>query len=72
MTLSDRKDKEREFFVRVDAAQKDNALSLFEGSNDVSLDAGEFAFITPKMSERAFDDKIVRLDKVKSVIRVEA
>ena len=72
MTLSDRKDKEREFFVRVDAAQKDNALSLFEGSDDVSLDDNEFAFITPKMSERAFDDKIVRLDKVKSVIRVEA
>ncbi|MBO4847399.1 MAG: homoserine dehydrogenase [Lachnospiraceae bacterium] len=72
MTLSDRKDKEREFFVRVDAAQKDNALSLFEGSDGVSLDDNEFAFITPKMSERAFDDKIVRLDKVKSVIRVEA
>lgn len=72
MTLSDRKDKEREFFVRVDAAQKDNALCLFEGSDDVSLDDNEFAFITPKMSERAFDDKIVRLDKVKSVIRVEA
>lgn len=72
MTLSDRKDKEREFFVRVEAAQKDNALSLFEGSDDVSLDDNEFAFITPKMSERAFDDKIVRLDKVKSVIRVEA
>ncbi len=71
-TLADRKNKEREFFVRTDAAQKDNALSFFEGLSDVSIDSDEFAFITPKMSEREFDDKIVRLDKVKSVIRVEA
>lgn len=71
-TLADRKNKEREFFVRTDAAQKDNALSFFEGLSDVSIDSNEFAFITPKMSEREFDDKIVRLDKVKSVIRVEA
>ena len=71
-TLADRKNKEREFFVRTDAAQKENALSFFEGLSDVSIDSNEFAFITPKMSEREFDDKIVRLDKVKSVIRVEA
>ena len=71
-TLADRKNKEREFFVRTDAAQKDNALSFFDGLSDVSIDSNEFAFITPKMSEREFDDKIVRLDKVKSVIRVEA
>ena len=72
MILSDMKSSEREFFVRTDASVKDAALSLFEGLSDVSIDESEFAFVTAKMSERAFDDKIVRLDKVKSVIRVEA
>ena len=72
MILSDMKSSEREFFVRTDASVKDAALSLFEGLSDVSIDESEFAFVTAKMSERAFDDKIVRIDKVKSVIRVEA
>ena len=70
-SLADCKDSVRSFFVRVKDSSKDEAKSLFGDVTEVDAAAGEYAFITSKMSERSFDDKIVKLTGVINIIRVE-
>ena len=70
-SLADCKDSVRSFFVRVKDSSKDEAKSLFGDVTEVDAVAGEYAFITSKMSERSFDDKIVKLTGVINIIRVE-
>ena len=70
-SLADCKDSVRSFFVRAKDSSKDEAKSLFGDVTEVDAAAGEYAFITSKMSERSFDDKIVKLTGVINIIRVE-
>ena len=68
---ADVKESERRFFVRVADDHKAQAVELFGNVEEIGPEPGEYAFITGIMSERAFDDKIVKLAGVRSIIRVE-
>ena len=58
LALSDRMDAESGFFVRVKEAEAEKAKELFGDVEEVCADvAGEFAFVTKKMSERDFAEK---------------
>ncbi|MBE5950891.1 MAG: homoserine dehydrogenase [Lachnospiraceae bacterium] len=66
LALSDRMDSESGFFVRVPEEEEETAKAVFAGLEEVRIPAssgvvGEFAFMTPKMSEREFAEKAVRL-----------
>ena len=69
--LADFKDNERSFFVRIKQNAKDEAKEMFADAKEVEATAGEYAFVTAKMSEREFDDKIVKLSDVINIIRIE-
>ena len=58
LALSDRMDAESGFFVRVKEAEAQKAKELFGDVEEVCAGvAGEFAFVTKKMSERDFAEK---------------
>lgn len=61
------------FFVRVPAEEKDAAVAAFGNVKEVTAEgvAGEFAFVTEKMTEAAFAEKSAKVT-VKNRIRVEA
>ncbi|MCR4866607.1 MAG: homoserine dehydrogenase [Lachnospiraceae bacterium] len=69
--LADFKDNERSFFVRIKQNAKDEAKEMFADAKEVEGVSGEYAFVTAKMSEREFDDKIVKLSDVINIIRIE-
>jgi homoserine dehydrogenase len=69
--LADFKDNERSFFVRIKQNAKDEAKEMFADAKEVEATVGEYAFVTAKMSEREFDDKIVKLSDVINIIRIE-
>ncbi len=69
--LADTKNTVRSFFVRVKENFKADAKALFGDMTEVDAKDGEYAFITAEMSEREFDDKIVKLEGVLNIIRVE-
>ena len=63
----------RMFFVRVPAELKDQAKEVFGSEIDeVRNDNvhGEFAFVTPDLSEKDFEEKLWKLDSVKGYIRL--
>ncbi len=75
LTLSDHKDAESGFFVRVPEEEEETARAVFAGLEEIFLPAsagvvGEFAFLTKEMSEREFEEKAGRLD-ILSRIRTE-
>lgn len=62
----------RRFFVRVSADQKDKVLAAFGNVSQVDAGiTGEFAFVTDKMTEKAFDEKTAALDGIINRIRLE-
>lgn len=69
--LADAKNTVRSFFVRVKENFTADAKALFGDMTEVDAKDGEYAFITAEMSEREFDDKIVKLEGVLNIIRVE-
>jgi len=69
--VSDFKGSTRRFFVRAKESVSDEANKLFAGIKEIKLSDDEYAFVTDKMSEREFDDKIVKLGDVIGIIRVE-
>ena len=71
--LSPKDNAVRSFFVRVPENLKDQAMDIFgskiepvEGNGVV----GEFAFITDRISEKDFEDRIWKMDSVKGYIRL--
>lgn len=71
LALSDYQEEMNSFFVRVPASDKDMAVALFMNLTEVKAEvAGEFAFLTEKMSEAEFAKKAERLN-VLNRIRVE-
>ena len=71
LKLADMSSYESKFFVRVPQNQKEKALSTFTVDSTVTLDGvDEFAFITVKMSEAAFNTKAKELE-INNRIRVE-
>ena len=73
MELSDPATKSGRFFVRVDAAQKDQAMSLFADCTPVRAEgapADDFAFTTGIMTEAAFAEKTAQLSGIRSTIRL--
>lgn len=55
---ADHMEMENSFFVRVPAADEAKAKEVFGDIAEVSADvAGEFAFVTKKMTEKAFEEK---------------
>ncbi len=71
LELSPMAEMENRFFVRVKAEEKDKVLSTF--SHVQTVDAGiadEFAFVTDKMKEQEFSDKISGFDTMITRIRV--
>ncbi|SDB10328.1 homoserine dehydrogenase [Butyrivibrio sp. INlla16] len=62
----------RNFFVRCDASAETGAKELFGDVKQVKSDkvSGEFAFITPEMTEGDFAKKFAELDGAKSYLRL--
>ena len=71
--LSPKDNAVRMFFVRVPAELKAQAMSIF-GENVEEVTGtnvhGEFAFVTPNISEKDFEEKLWKLDSVKGYIRL--
>ena len=62
LALSDRLDAESGFFVRVPEEEKESAKEVFGDVEEVCAGvAGEFAFLTKKMSERSFEEKAAKV-----------
>ncbi|MBO5353556.1 MAG: homoserine dehydrogenase [Lachnospiraceae bacterium] len=66
LALSDHKEAESGFFVRVPEAEEAKAREVFGEVEEVKLSAaagvvGEFAFLTKKMSEKAFEEKAAKV-----------
>lgn len=66
LALADHKESESGFFVRVPEAEEAKAREVFGEVEEVKLLAssgvmGEFAFVTKKMSEKAFEEKAARV-----------
>ncbi|MDD6034840.1 MAG: homoserine dehydrogenase [Lachnospiraceae bacterium] len=72
LALSDFAEAENIFLVRVPEEEKDAALAVFGEVKEVKADgvAGEFAFLTKKMTEAAFEESSRKVT-VKNRIRVE-
>ncbi|MCM1088505.1 MAG: homoserine dehydrogenase [Muribaculaceae bacterium] len=71
--LTDIADTKKQFFVRVSADKKAQAKEAFGSLEEV--DAGfseEFAFITPVITEKEFDEKVGALGGIINRIRMEA
>jgi len=61
------------FFVRMDASEKDRAQMLFGGHvQEVKAEGvkGEFAFLTPEMTDREFTEKAAEFETLKKSIRL--
>ncbi|MCH5250492.1 MAG: homoserine dehydrogenase [Lachnospiraceae bacterium] len=72
LDVMDIADTKRRFFVRVTDSAKDKAVSAFTGIEEVEAQAaGEFAFVTPVMTEREFDEKIASIGGCINRIRIE-
>ena len=66
LALSDRMDSESGFFVRVPEEEEETARAVFAGLEEIRIPVssgvvGEFAFLTPRMSEREFAAKAERI-----------
>ena len=62
---------ENRFFVRIGAEEKEKAEKMFDHLEPVDGGiAGEFGFITDKMTEKAFNDTIAEFDSFITRIRV--
>lgn len=71
LALSDRLDAESGFFVRVPEEEKESAKEVFGDVEEVCAGvAGEFAFLTKKMSERSFEEKAAKVT-IRNRIRTE-
>lgn len=76
LALSDLKELEARFFVRLSGAEEERAeeiKALFGEVTFVSLEevAGEFAIVTDRISEQEYDEKASKLDGVLTRIRME-
>ncbi len=63
----------RRFFVRVSETEKDKLFDVFGPEIDIVKSAdvqGEVAVVTDLISEKDFEDKLQKLDKVKGYIRL--
>lgn len=69
--LADIKNVERKFFVRVAMEERGSVLNKVGTINEIRICDEEFAFITPKMTEKEFDAKVKDLKGILSVLRVE-
>ncbi len=71
--LSPKDNAVRQFFVRVSEEYKEKALELFGHETEevkCSKVQGEFAFITPHISEKDFEEKLWKFDSVKGYLRL--
>ncbi|MBD5522023.1 MAG: homoserine dehydrogenase [Lachnospiraceae bacterium] len=72
MELMDIADTKRRFFVRVPKSVKDKVIETFNNIEEVeSVEEGEYAFVTPVMSEKSFDEKIALIGGCINRIRIE-
>ena len=70
--LMDIADTERRFFVRVEAAKKQDALAAFGSVEEINAQvAEEFAFVTDVMTEKTFNEKISVIGGMINRIRIE-
>lgn len=70
LKLADITDSERRFFVRVPSGEEEKAKEVFAGLTEVHAGlVGDYGFITPKMSEAAYQEKAAGFT-VRSMIRV--
>lgn len=71
ITLTDIKQSSRRFFVRTVQDKESLALQEFESVSVITADvAGEFAFVTEKMTEKEFDEKAQKVGII-SRIRID-
>ena len=71
VVLNDYKNSERKFFVRIAIEDRGAVLNSFGHVNEIRITDEEFAFVSDKMTEKAFEDRLSGVNKVLSVIRVE-
>ena len=70
--LMDIAETKRRFFVRVEAAKKQDVLTAFGSVEEINAGiAEEFAFVTDVMTEKAFDEKISVIGGMINRIRIE-
>ena len=68
LALSDVKDAQNTFFVRVPAEQKDAAVAAFGNVNEVkAVVDGEFAFLTECMTEAAFEEAAKKVQVISRI-----
>ncbi len=62
----------RKFFVRCEASDAENAKKLFGDVTEVKAEnvSGEFAFVTPEISEKEFAETYAKLAGAKSYLRM--
>ena len=73
MKLSDPEAESYRYFVRADQEEAKKAEDLFDGLSAVRCEGapeGEYAFVTPRMTEKAFRTKESKLHSVKQCIRL--
>ena len=71
VALTDIKQSSRRFFVRTAQDKESLALQEFESVSVITADvAGEFAFVTEKMTEKEFDEKAQKVGII-SRIRID-
>lgn len=71
VALTDIKQSSRRFFVRTAQDKESLALQEFESVSVITADvAGEFAFVTEKMTEKEFDEKVQKVGII-SRIRID-
>ena len=71
IALTDIKQSSRRFFVRTVQDKESLALQEFESVSVITADvAGEFAFVTEKMTEKEFDEKAQKVGII-SRIRID-
>ena len=73
MKLSDPEAESYRYFVRADQEEAKKAEDLFDGLSAVRCEGapeGEYAFVTPRMTEKAFRTKESELHSVKQCIRL--
>lgn len=70
--LMDIADTKHRFFVRTEAAKKQDALAAFGSVEEISAGiAEEFAFVTDVMTEKAFNEKVSVIGGMINRIRIE-
>lgn len=72
LELANIEQAQHRYFIRIDMNEKNKINNLFGEVQEVNVEdiKNEYAFITSLMTEKEYKEKVVKLDSMKSMIRV--